>query len=113
MQFNLSTTPADCDKISGQGAQAFICSTFLEDLTRITRGEASSIILDFIVSNICRYDYCGVERFNLRFFDMIDSGNVEGVEMEIDVIGKKVYTKNISGIYGITTTTGITEVYYG
>lgn len=113
MQFNLSTTPADCDKIIAQGSQAFICSTFLENLTRITRGDASPHILEFIVSNICRYDHCGVERFTLRMFDMVESGSVEGVEMEVDVVAKRVITRNISGIYGITTTTNTTEVYYG
>lgn len=113
MQGNLSTTPEDCRKIINQGTQALVASDFLERIIRITRGEAAMDAVKFIEANICKHTYIASDSLTLRFFDLTQDMDAEGVEMEVDVSKKVIYFRRMSGLYGVSTTTWQEEKKYG
>lgn len=112
MQLNLCTTPNDAEKIASQGSQALIASNYLEQMIKMTGGTAAFKVVEFIKSNICRFQYCATERFTIRFFDLTDNGDSEGVEMEVKPLEKLIIFRRFTGLYGVATPTGVEEVKY-
>lgn len=114
LQQHLMTTKIETKSIANKGMQAYMASVYLDLVTKKSHAAGAKPFIDFCNEYIGIYSHTKMSESELKitFFDVCQDATVEGVSFSLNPFDKKMVINKLVGIYGVSSSKLLREIFY-